>query len=181
MNEKTLTQAVTNIVQELQAFSSEDRIRIVSATMALLGEPSMRPTPKPDRAEPLENQIEALPPKARSWLKQHGVAVEQVNQVFHFGDEGVEIIAPIPGANRKEQVRNAYVLCGIGQLLIKGETKFSDGLGRDICVYGGFFDSTNHSKYVKAVEFAGSRDKGWVLTVPGLKLGGSLVVEMSKV
>ena len=113
-------------------------------------------------------------------MQQHGLTAEQISQVFHFGDEGPEIIAHIPGANRKEQVRNAYVLCGIGRLLTNGETRFEDNVARSICESGGFFDSTNHMKYMKGSEFTGSREKGWVLTAPGMSLGASLVVQLSK-
>ena len=45
----------------------------------------------------------------------------------------------------------------------------------------GFFDGTNHMKYMKGGnEFTGSKDKGWTLTAPGLKVGASLVTQLSK-
>lgn len=181
MNQKPLAQAVANVVQELENFSSEDRHRIISASMTLLGEAPTRIVPEGENVEPHLDQSGELPAKARNWMKQYGLTSEQIDQVFHFGDEGHEIIASIPGANRREQVRNAYVLCGIGRLLTFGETKFDDKIARGICESGGFFDSTNHMKYMKCSEFIGSRDKGWVLTAPGLNLGASLIVQLSKV
>jgi hypothetical protein len=180
MNQKPLTQAVANVVQELASFSSEDRHRIVAASMTLLGEAPARFVPEGETDESRLDQGVQFPAKARNWVQQHGLTVEQINQVFYFGDEGPEIIAHIPGATRKEQVRNAYVLCGIRHLLTKGETKFEDKVARGICESGGFFDSTNHMKYMKCSEFTGSREKGWVLTAPGMKLGASLVAQLSK-
>jgi hypothetical protein len=180
MNQKPLAQAVANIVQELENFSSEDRHRIVSASMTLLGEAPTRLVPEGENTEPRHDQSGGLPAKARNWMKQHGLTLEQINQVFHFGDEGPKIIAPIPGANRREQVRSAYILCGIGSLLTTGETKFDDKVARDVCELGGFFDSTNHMKYMKGSEFTGSREKGWVLTAPGIKFGAYLVAQLSK-
>jgi hypothetical protein len=180
MNQKPLTQAVANIVQELENFSSEDRHRIVHASMTLLGEAPTRLVPGGEDAEPPQDQSGGLPAKARNWMKQHGLTLEQINQVFHFGNDGPEIIAPIPGANKREQVRNAYVLCGIGRLLTSGETRFDDKVARGVCELGGFFDSTNHMKYMKGSEFTGTREKGWVLTAPGQKLGASLVAQLSK-
>jgi hypothetical protein len=175
---KTATQAVANIVQELTDFSSEERRRIVQASMTLLGESAALPLPEQE----VELQQEGgLPAKARSWMKQYGLTPEQLNQVFHFGEEGVEVIASIPGANKKEQVRNAYILCGLGRLLGSGESKFDDKSARRICELGGFFDGSNHMKYMKCSEFTGSREKGWVLTSPGLKLGASLVTQLSAV
>ncbi len=177
MSKKTSTQAVATIVEELADFSSEERHRIVQASMTLLGETPKRLDVSVNEAEP--RQDGELPAKARNWMKQHGLTSEQINQVFHFGEEGgIEIIASIPGATKREQVRNAYVLCGIGRLMASGETKFDDKAARRICELGGFFDGTNHMKYMKGSEFAGSRDKGWVLTAPGLKLGASLVAQL---
>jgi len=92
----------------------------------------------------------------------------------------MQIIAPIPGTSRRVQVRNAYVLSGIAQLLAHGETKFDDKSARDVCESGGFFDTTNHAKYLKCSEFTGSREKGWVLTAPGMNLGASLIKQLSQ-
>lgn len=180
MGQKTLTQAVTNIVQELEEFSSEDRHRIIQASITLLGEGPIGFAPDEAGIESIQDRRNELPAKARTWMKQNALTSEQINQVFHFGEEGSEIIVSIPGANKKEQVRNAYVLCGIAKLLASGETKFDDKSARQICEAGGFFDGTNHTKYMKGNEFAGSRAKGWVLTAPGLKAGASLVSQLSK-
>jgi hypothetical protein len=180
MNQKPLTQAVAKVVEELASFSSEDRHRIVAASMTLLGEAPARFVPEGEIDESRLGQSVQFPAKARNWMQQHGLTEEQINQVFHFGDEGPEIIAHIPGASRKEQVRNAYVLCGIGRLLTNGETRFEDKVARGICESGGFFDHTNHMKYMKCSEFTGSREKGWVLTAPGMNLGASLVTQLSK-
>lgn len=180
MDQKPLTQAVANVVQELESFSSEDRHRIVAASMTLLGEAPARFVPKEEPNESDVGQGVQLPAKARNWLQQHGLTMEQIDQVFHFGEEGPQIIAHIPGATRREQVRNAYVLCGIGRLLTNGETRFEDNVARGVCESGGFFDSTNHMKYMKCSEFTGSRDKGWVLTGPGMNLGASLVNQLNK-
>ena len=180
MNQVPLTQAVANIVQELEKFSSEDRHRVVQAAMTLLGEAPTRIVPSGEDAEPRQDQSGRLPAKTRNWMKEQGLTLEQINQVFHFGAEGPEIVASIPGAKKRELVRNAYVLCGIGRLLASGETRFVDKAARAVCASGGFFDSTNHMKYMKGGEFLGSREKGWVLTQKGLKLGAALIAQLSK-
>jgi hypothetical protein len=180
MNQKPLAEAVANVVQELENFSSADRHRIISASMTLLGEAPTRLVPEGDGAESRSDQSGGVPAKAHNWMKQHGLSLEQISQVFHFTDEGPQIIASIPGTNKREQVRNAYILCGIGRLLTSGETKFDDRVARNVCELGGFFDGTNHMKYMKCSEFTGSREKGWVLTAPGIKLGAALVAQLSK-
>jgi len=79
-------------------------------------------------------------------------------------------------------VLNVYVMAGIAKLLEAGDPSFDDKTARDLCKSAGCFDNTNHSKYLvdKGNEFAGSKDKGWVLTAPGLKRGAALVKEISK-
>jgi hypothetical protein len=176
MSKKSITQAVAQVVDELTDFSPEERRRIVQASLTLLGDAT---SPLGDGVAD-KNEGHGFPPKAHMWMKQYGLTAEQMSQVFHPGENGMEIIAQIPGANRREQVRNAYVLLGIAQMLTQGETKFDDKSARQLCESRGFFDGTNHMKYMKGSEFIGSKEKGWVLTTPGLKHGASLVTELSK-
>ena len=122
-----------------------------------------------------------LPPRARTWIKHNGLSLDQIHQVYLLDRDGVKVIASeIPGKNNRERVRNAYVLLGIASLLQSGDARFDDVAARALCDSRGFFDGTNHMKYMKGSEFAGSREKGWVLTAPGLKLGASLVAQLSK-
>jgi len=176
MSNKTITQAVTKVVEELSDFSPEERRRIVQASLTLLGD---GPTAL---VEPSDQSSggDSFPAKTRMWIKQHGLSAEQISHIFHPGEDGMQIIAPIPGTSRRVQVRNAYVLSGIAQLLAHGETKFDDKSARDVCESGGFFDTTNHAKYLKCSEFTGSREKGWVLTAPGMNLGASLIKQLSQ-
>jgi hypothetical protein len=176
MSKKSITQAVVQVVDELTDFSPEERRRIVQASLTLLGD---APAPLDGRIAD-KNGDHGFPAKANMWMKQYGLTAEQMSQVFHPGKNGMEIIAQIPGASRREQVRNAYVLSGIAQMLTYGETKFDDKAARQLCENRGFFDGTNHMKYMKGVEFIGSKEKGWVLTTPGLKYGAALVIELAK-
>lgn len=177
MSQKSPTQAVTNIVQELTGFSSEERHRIVQASMTLLGE-SFKPAAV-GREETEPPQDGDFPAKARMWMKRYGVTAEQIAHVFHRDGDEVNVIATIPGATKRQQVVNAYVLSGIAKLLASGESKFDDKSARDLCASGGFFDGGNHMKAMKNSAFTGSREKGWVLTTPGLERGASLVSEIA--
>src|ERR1700722_15883466 len=102
-------------------------------------------------------------------MKHNGLSLDQIYQVYHLDSNGVEVIASeIPGRNNRERVRNAYILEGIASLLRSGDARFDDVAGRALCESRGFFDGTNHMKYMKVGnEFAGSKDKGWTLTAPG--------------
>jgi hypothetical protein len=183
MNNKSTAEIVGIIVAELTPLSSEDRHRVVRASMTLLGESAAKvENSSGDIDESAGERVGSLPIRARNWLRQNGISIEQIEQIFHFDDGSVEIIAAeIPGKNNKERVRNAYILTGIRALLLAGDAKFEDQTARTLCDTHGFYDHTNHSKYVKGWnEFTGSRDKGWTLTAPGLKAAASLIKEVTK-
>jgi len=174
MSPKNITEAVSTIVGELAGFSPEERQRIVRASLTLLGD-----TPQNASGHADEDTDDAqFPAKARMWMKRYGVTAEQLAHVFHRDGDDVKIIATIPGATKREQVINAYVLSGVAKLLASGESRFDDKSARALCESGGFFDGSNHMKYMKSSLFTGSRDKGWVLTAPGLETGAGVVIEI---
>ena len=82
-----------------------------------------------------------------------------------------------PGKNGKEKTINAYVLTGVSAFLQTGETKFDDKTARDVCKTMGCFNEGNHAYYLKGRGnvLGGSKDSGWTLTGPGLKLGAELI------
>lgn len=176
VNTKNITDAVSTIVGELADFSPEERQRIVRASLTLLGDVGeISPIPIGG-----DSEDEQLPAKARMWMRRYNVTPDQVAHVFHREGDDVSIIATVPGSTKREQVVNAYVLSGIAKLLSSGESRFDDRSARALCEAGGFFDGTNHMKYMKSSNFTGSRDKGWVLTTPGLEVGATLVSEIAR-
>jgi hypothetical protein len=180
MTQKSVMEIVQIVVGELTPLSSDDRQRVIQASMTVLGEAAIK-LPKNDSNEEEADDSDSghLPARARSWMKQNGLTLDQVHQVFHLVDGGAEVIASeIPGANNREKVRNAYVLVGLARLLSSGEAKFDDKAARDFCDTSGIYDRTNHMKYMKGKEFTGAKDKGWTLTPPGLKQGAMLVTEL---
>jgi hypothetical protein len=173
----------TKVVEILKPLSSEDRARVIRAAMVLLGET--------DSGVPLQSgaggfggdeveKLGALPLRARAWMKQNSISAEQLQQVFHVAEGTVELIAQVPGRNKKEQTYNSYILTGLGQLLLSGNASFQDKSARALCEVSGCYDSANHSAYLKdkGNEFTGTKEKGWVLTAPGLKRGADIVKEM---
>jgi predicted XRE-type DNA-binding protein len=182
---KSVAEIVGTIVNELTPLASEERLRVIQASMTLLGEAPIGSRNVAAAANEQSGETEdvgSLPTRARTWIKQNQLSPEQLEEVFHIGSEGVDVIASeIPGKNNKEKVRNAYVLLGIARLLGSGEPKFDDKAARALCESSGFYDHTNHMKYMKGGnEFTGTKDKGWTLTGPGLKRGAVLVMELSK-
>jgi len=116
-------------------------------------------------------------------MRQYQLTLSQIGQVFHIADGEISIIASTaPGKNSKEQTHNAYVLQGISCLLASGNPSFTDKDARKVCQDLGCFNRGNHATYMgdKGNVLAGSKDKGWSLTGPGLKQGADIVKELTK-
>lgn len=182
MSKKSVTEVVSAIVDELTPLSSEDRLRVVEASLMLLGESKRRPVEQSGE-QTVSASGDELPQAARIWMHQNNLTHDELQQVFHISTEGVEVIASeAPGKGRSEQVRNVYLLLGASRLLASGDASFDDKAGRAQCESLGCYDSTNHSKYMKdkGNEFVGTKTGGWTLTAPGKKRAAALVKEMSK-
>jgi len=171
--------AFRGVVELLTPLESEQRARVLRAVIAFFGEASSAVEQATD--EP-SGDLNNLPPRARLWMKQNSVTAEQLQQVFHISENGVEVIAPhLPGKSKKEQTYSAYILTGIAQLLATGNASFEDKSARDLCERSGCYDSANHSVHLRnrGNEFTGTKEKGWTLTTPGLRGGADLVKELS--
>ena len=86
-------------------------------------------------------------------------------------------MAPAPRKTGKEKTINAYVLTGISAFVHTSEPKFDDKTARDVCRAMGVFSESNHAYYLKGKGnvLGGTKDSGWTLTTPGLKLGAEIV------
>jgi hypothetical protein len=173
--------AMTKVVEVLSPLSSEDRARVIGAALALLGDVQSKiAAPKSAESKLDDAEFGTFSPRARSWMNQHGVSAVELQQIFHVADEQVEVVATVPGRNKKDQTYNAYVLTGLGQLLATGAPAFTDKAARALCEVSGCYDSANHAAHMKdkGNEFIGSKDKGWTLTAPGLKRAAEIVKEL---
>lgn len=180
------SEIVGKIVDLLTPLSSDDRSRVIAASLTLLGETLPKGIKGGDRedgdASGGEGTSISASGKTRTWQKQNSISAEQLGQVFHSADGKTDIIASeMPGKNKKEKTLNAYVLTGIAQLLNGGEPKFSDKDARALCTSAGCYDSANHSSSLKDKGnwFTGTKEKGWTLTAPGLKHGATLVKNLT--
>lgn len=179
---KNIIEVVEKIVEVLVPLSSEERQRAVKAALVLIGETKIKPEEDIAGEDTQDTDDFKLPVRARTWMKQNNVTLDQIQQVFHFVDGNIEVIASeIPGKSGIEKTCNAYVFSGIAGLLVNGEAKFTDEAARAICKTSGFYDETNHAKRLKEKgnKFTGSKEKGWALTAPGLKSGAELILEIT--
>jgi hypothetical protein len=181
----TPIEAVSQIVNLLAPLSPEDRRRAIRASLALLGDEGVIPGEKggPEGGEQDQGEDNGLPPRARAWMKQNDVTIDEIQQTFHMGDGVAEVIASdIPGKNGKEKTLAAYILAGIAGLLATGNAAFDDNSARGVCRSSGCFNLANHAAYLKEKgnEFTGSKENGWTLTMPGLKRGAAIVKELGR-
>jgi hypothetical protein len=187
MTNKKTTEIVAEIVELLTPISSDERFRVIQASLTLLGEtfPVSPQRAGGDSGDPEENaghEMSTLPVRVRTWSKQNGVSPEALEQVFHVESGSAEVIAgEIPGRNKKEKTLNAYVLAGLAKFLSTGNTAFDDKSARALCESSGCYDLANHSTTIKnrGNLFTGTKS-GWNLTAPGLKHAAALVKEMTK-
>jgi hypothetical protein len=182
MSEVKTTEVVVKLVDILAPLSTEDRWRVVKASLTLLGDEPANAQGARDLKVAEDEGTLGLPPRARQWLNQNSIGVDEIQQVFHLAEGAVDVIATeIPGKSDKDKTYNAYILTGIGNLLAKGEASFSDKAARDVCKSAGCLNAANHSVYIrdKGNEFTGTKEKGWMLTAPGLKRGAVIIKQLS--
>ena len=179
-----LKRLVDSLYELLKPVEPSDRKEAVDIVMRYFGE-------MPDVEADGEDQIDAsnepnksnFHPKAHTWMRQNNVTINELAEVFHVENGEVQLIANVaPGSNGMEKTINAFLLTGLGQLLVNGEAKFDDQVGRNNCLSLGCFQKTNHATYMKGKgnNLSGSKLSGWTVTTPGLKMAAGLVKEISK-
>lgn len=171
---------VAKFVELLTPLPTEERQRVIGAALVLLGEnpPSLQRVGADGSG--FANEDVNLPQRAQVWLKQNQLTMDTIEEVFHITGSDVDVIAhDMPGKNNKEKTLNAYLLTGIKQLLATGEASFEDKQARALCKSSGCYSEANHATYLKGKgnEMNGSKEKGWVLTAPGLKRSATLIKE----
>jgi hypothetical protein len=133
MAKQSITNVATKIVDLLTPLNSEERQRVVQGALTLLGEGQIALPQKAglesdkDSAE----QIEGISPRANVWLRQNGLTLNNLEQVFHIDDGKIELIASeIPGKDNKAKTLNIYILAGVSQFLLSGDASFDDKTAR---------------------------------------------------
>jgi hypothetical protein len=183
MTKPDLPALTTDLYKLLEPYEPDVRQRAIKAVLVMLGgdaQAAASPLAEPVLDE--DGNGPALSPKVKGWMRTHGITREQLEHVFHL-DGGLSEVLPTeaPGKNGKEKTINAYVLTGISAFLQTGEAKFDDKTARDVCREMGCFNEGNHSYYMKGRGnvIGGTKDSGWMLTGPGLKLGADLIKKVA--
>lgn len=180
-----ITAKIYDLLEPLDALT---RSKVLQAALALLGEHTVleaSPVPPgaalPTGGASVASSRHVSGPKAQAWIRKHGLTDAQLEQVFHFDNDQVEMIAIPPGETNREKTINAYILIGAQHLLLQDEAKFTEGNAVAACKNLGCHDSANHaqtrSKFGNKI--SGSKDGGYVLTVPGLDQAAALIKELT--
>ncbi|TQD41175.1 hypothetical protein [Marilutibacter aestuarii] len=180
-----LAEATTKVVEVLTSFTTEERLRIVKASLTLLGD-DFSPQSNASRdqarfeanADGEDHGSSEVHPQAQQWMRKNGITLEQLEHCFHF-DQGKVLPIALPGnaSSKREQTANAYLATGLARYLASGDASFTDSDARTFCEQSGCYDSPNHTKSVKALKnkLTGSKSAGWKLTAPGLTAVAELV------
>jgi hypothetical protein len=183
-----ITETTGSVFSLLEHLSSEDRKRVINAVFALLGDslPASATVAAPDKrsvASPSLGIEGAFGPKARQWLTNHRLTREKLDKVFYFQGEKVDVhLNTVPGAGKKEQTINCYLLVGAKAYLESDNATISDGDAIALCKHTQAYDKNNHATNRKALGnfVTGSRQDGLTLTGPGLKAAAELLVRISE-
>jgi hypothetical protein len=186
MTTSAIPAATTQLFEILEPLSSEDRQRVVSAVLTLLGEQAPgnlsngKTTPHAHASTPgvATAEIPGYSTHAQRWIQKNGIEVETLEHFFHIeGAEGQVIELPASGKSARERTVATFLLQGIAALLATGEPTFQDEIARKRCEHFGCYDGPNHAKYVKRFGnmITGSKASGWRLTSPGLAAAAALL------
>lgn len=185
MVEHDISDIAGKVLKLIKPLSSEERKRVIQAALVLLGEAPVVDSPGEPGGGGHTSSSAGTPKlksaRANTWMTQNSVTRAELENVFHIEADATDIIGTIPGANKRAQTLNAYILTGLSQLLIGGDPSFSDKAARAVCEAAGCLDAGNHAKTLAArgSDFTGSKEKGWTLTAPGLKRAAALVKEIA--
>lgn len=181
----SLAEAAAKVVEVLNSFSSEERLRIVKASLTLLGDEINTPSAQSrgshgseQTEDESDSEISKIHKQAQQWMRRNTITAEQLEHCFHF-DNGQVIPIALPGnaTTKREQTVNAYIAVGLASYLANGDASFSDATARKFCEQSGCYDLANHITAVKALKnrVTGSKTTGWKLTAPGLTAAAELV------
>lgn len=177
-----LANAMTKVVEVLSPLSSEERLRVVNASLALLGDGGTSAaaagfTLGGAGANALTQHQPGISPQASAWMAKHNVTVSDLENWYHFDGGSVTPLVPANASKRSQQAINTYLLLGFSKFLASGDAAFSDQDARQLCEHFGCYDHTNHAKIYKAFgnKITGSKSGGWKLTAPGINAAGALI------
>jgi hypothetical protein len=180
---KSAIEIIPELVRILTKMPPEEREKAISAARILLTGSNNGDQEKPmDERAAGATATDGLSARAITWLKQHGLTREHIDQIFALDGTFDVIAARMPGRSKRQQTIEAYTVCGLRAFLQSGEPTFTDRDARLLCQRVGCYDPANHYNYMKGFDnrITGSKESGWRLTNPGLTAAAQIVSELAE-
>ncbi len=158
-------------IRSVLAMFEDDPVGHEQTTTTLLGTAPPRDTPR-------TNSKFAFGKRAQAWLKKNSLTDEMLEQVYHLENGGKpELFANIPGASKREQTLNAYMLTAALAFLSTDELRFADADAVALCKKEGCHDVAIHAQTRSSLSnrVSGSKESGYVLTAPGQDAAAALI------
>src|SRR5438309_7912119 len=135
------------IYELLEPLDGSTRTKVLQGALGMLGDPA--PDVHGDSSAKRGSgtggaSLFASGAKARAWLQKHSITDEALEHMFHLDNGQVDLIAN-PGATKREQTINTYLLVGVKHLLQSDDPKFSEPEAVALCKRLGCFDRPNHA------------------------------------
>lgn len=132
----------------------------------------------PGLHQPIPDSSEGFGPRARTWIKKHGVTPQSLDSAFHIDAESrTLILKTVRGDSKRERVRNVAALLGAMALVKTDQAKFTAAEFREALKQYDAYDAANNPTYVKAQKdvIQGSASTGYTVTSVGLDVAASLL------
>jgi len=137
----------------------------------------------PEKERSSDGALEGISPIAQKWMTRNSLQTSQLESIFSLGVDEIDLIATtVPGKNKKEKMRNVFLLKGVGAYLGTGAARFTHEQIKDTCLHYDAFDAANFAAYFKSLssEVSGSKSEGYTLTARGLAIATELLKAMIK-
>jgi hypothetical protein len=167
----------------LVPFETDVRQRVIQSALTLLGETAFTPV---GRSTALQSAVTGFDdvrvgPKAMKWVQKHAVSREMLDEIYHFTDGDVDIIASsVPGASKREMTVNCYLLSGIRGLLKEDVPSLDETETIAVCRRLTAYDKNNHTANRQSVgnKVSGTKPT-FTLTGPGETAAAELIKQMT--
>jgi len=129
------------------------------------------------------DEFGSISPVAKRWMSRNGLQAEQLSALFSLGVDEIDLVAKtVPGENKKERMRNVFLLKGIAAYLATGAARFTHEQIKETCLHYDAFDATNFATYLRQLssEVSGSRSAGYTLTARGITSATEVVKSMTQ-
>lgn len=129
-----------------------------------------------------DETVEGISPVARRWISRNSLDTQQLSALYSLGVDEIDLVAKnIPGASKREKLRNVFLLKGIAAYLGTGVARITYDQLKEAATHYGAYDSPNFAKYIKAMssEASGSKEGGYTLTARGLTNATEIIKKLS--